>query len=182
MPEATEDATFLIATSWQALGRAEIGDDKTLTCNCTVVLIFAAFFVEANITHIIEKMGLAQEFSGFFPGTRHPGLGHKMSWFFNRFLVEDKARSSKELYSEHFQSQLKSAFPGFGEIYDFRNSLAHGLIDKTLANLNDAKRLRAAAKAIVEQLFEIAASNGHELPRVVTYQMAITSNDLSTEL
>jgi len=57
MPEATEDAVFLIATSYQALGRASVGDDETMTCNCTVVLVFAAFFIEANLSHIIKERG-----------------------------------------------------------------------------------------------------------------------------
>ena len=80
MAEATGDAVFLFATSLQALGRAAQGDDETRTCNCTVVLIFAAFYTEANLTHIIKEMGeykiMWQDLQG-----GNPGLYLKFSCF-----------------------------------------------------------------------------------------------------
>jgi len=47
MPEVTPDATLIIATSWQALSRAETGDERASICNCTVIIVFAAFFTVA---------------------------------------------------------------------------------------------------------------------------------------
>jgi hypothetical protein len=43
MAEGSIDAMILISISWQALKRAELGDESTRVCNCTVVLVFAFF-------------------------------------------------------------------------------------------------------------------------------------------
>lgn len=52
MPEASKDATLIIATSWQALNRAETGDERTMICNCTVMIVFAAFYIETNLMSV----------------------------------------------------------------------------------------------------------------------------------
>lgn len=48
MPEGSEDATILIATSWQALKRAKAGDERTMITNCAVVIVFAGFFYRSK--------------------------------------------------------------------------------------------------------------------------------------
>ena len=56
MPEGSLDATILIATSWQALKRAKGGDERTMITNCTIVIVFASFFIEANLNRIIRPL------------------------------------------------------------------------------------------------------------------------------
>ena len=174
MPEATEDAVFLIATSFQALGRAKLGNDQTRTCNCTVVLIFAAFYIEANLTHIIDEMGDFNKMKSFVGG-RNPGLYAKLSWFYNMYVRSKQSQDKDDLFTREFREELDGYFPGFEEIRDYRNNVSHGTIVKSLANYDDAIRLRGQAKDIVSELFAIAKKVGHEIPRAITYQMAISS-------
>jgi hypothetical protein len=172
MPEASHDATITIATSWQALGRAETSDERMIISNCTVAIVFAAFYIEANLNHIIERMGKTYEMMEFYG--YHPGLRDKLAWFYIKFCADDKMKAKKEIYKE-----LIPRFPGFDGIYSFRNSVSHGEIDRSLANPEDAKRLRTQAKAIVNDLFNIAKQNGYEIPRGITYEAAISSEDVT---
>jgi len=172
MPEASSDATIIIATSWQALARAETGDERTIISNCTVIIVFAAFYIEANLNHIIETMDRTYEMMEYY-GYRS-GLKDKLAWFYVKFCSDDKMKSKKEIYKE-----LIPRFPGFDEIYSFRNSVSHGVIDRSLANLEHAKRLRTQAKAIVNDLFDIAKQTGYEIPRGVAYEAAISSEDIT---
>ena len=176
MPEGSVDATILLATSWQALKRAKSGDERTMICNCTIVVVFAAFFIEANLNHIIEKMGKTTEMLQFL-GNANSGLQHKLAWFYNRFVARPKAVSKRQMYKNGIDRKLRRRFPGFYEIYDFRNNISHGIIDRHTANLGDAKRLRVSAKAIVDELFQISEKAGYQIPRSVTYEVAITLNE-----
>ena len=110
IPEATKDATFLITTSWQALGRTTQGGERTMTCNCTVVLVFAAFYIEANLTHIIDEMNDIEKMRDFFHPTQFPGLKNKLSWFYNKYVEEGKATSKRELYADGFRKNLLERF------------------------------------------------------------------------
>lgn len=56
MPEISKDASILIGISWQALKRAEKGDDRTKISDCPVAMVFAGFFIEANLNQLIEVL------------------------------------------------------------------------------------------------------------------------------
>ena len=60
MSELSEDAAILIATSWQAMVRAEGKKPITTITNCTTMILFATFFVEATLNYIIEKFAKAE--------------------------------------------------------------------------------------------------------------------------
>jgi len=175
MPEATEDAAFLIATSWQALGRARQGDERTEKCDCTVILVFAAFYIEANLNHFIEAMGDTDEMMLFLRPARHPGLEPKLAWFYNKHVAGGVAKTRDDLHEPEFREGFLARFPGFDEIHSFRNGVAHGTIDKGIASLESAKALRQQAKDIVDSLYDIAATAGHPIDRVTTYEMAVES-------
>jgi hypothetical protein len=175
MPEINKDATLLLATSWQALGRAELGDQRALICNCTVIIVFAAFYLESNITHIIEEMDEYDDLIEF-AGNDLPGLGVKFAYLYKRLMLKDIEITKKKIYKE-----IGMEFPEAVELYDFRNKVAHGEIDRSLATLEDAKRLRQAAKEIVAKFLEIAKKAGYQIERGTTYEFAISSTDLSDE-
>ena len=175
MPEGSVDATILLATSWQALKRATNDGERTMVCNCTIVVVFAAFFIEANLNHILEEMGRGDEMFRFL-GNRNAGLQHKLAWFYNCFVAKSPAATKREMYDNGIEKKLRRKFPGFDEIYNFRNNISHGVIDRDTANLDDAKRLRANAKTIVDNLFKISAKSGYDIPRSITYEVAITSD------
>ena len=158
MPEGSVDATILLATSWQALKRAKSGDERTMLCNCAIVVVFAAFFIEANLNHMVEEMGKTAEMLQFL-GSPNAGLQHKLAWFYNRFVARPGAVTKRSMYQNGIERKLRRKFPGFNAIYNFRNNISHGIIDRHSANLKDAKRLRVSAKAIVDTLFTISAKS-----------------------
>jgi hypothetical protein len=173
MTEISKDASVLIGISWQALKRAEKGDERTKISDCTVAIVFASFFIEANLNQIVEVLGKRQEMMSFL-NIKRPGLQDKLAWFYNEYLAKPKLNSRneglKQLYTE-----LKVKFPGFDEIYEFRNKISHGKIDLTTANLADAEILRVQAKSIVNELFKIAEqATGQVIPRAITYDDAIS--------
>ncbi len=180
MPEASSDAMILITTSWQALNRVIQSDKETLICDCTVVILFAAFFVEANLNHIIDELDETEEMLDFLygqkrRGDKYPGLQDKLGWFYNQYIEKSKAVTKVQMRENGITGKLIDMFPGFDKIYQFRNDVSHGNINLALANRTDAEKLRQQAKNIVNQLFEIAFTKAdRDIPRVITYQAAIS--------
>ena len=174
MPEGSKDASILIATSWQALNRAISGNKDTLVCDCTIVILFASFFVESNLNYIIEEMNLNQDMRIFLK-KKYPGIQDKLGWYYSKFVARSKAKNQKQLYDNGIERKLRRKFPGFAKLYRFRNDLSHGVINRTTTSLKEALELRNQAKGIVVELFNIASKNGYEISRVVTYDEAIRS-------
>ena len=173
MPEVSKDASILIGISWQALRRAEKGDERTKISDCTVALVFAGFYIEANLNQIIDILGKKQEMVDFLQDKR-PGLQDKLAWFYNYYIAETKLKSKKE-GGKDLYDKLRVEFSGFNEIYKFRNDISHGNIDSSIANLADVQKLRSEAKSIVEKLFKFAEkSAGYAIPRTTTYYDAIS--------
>jgi len=166
MPEVTPDASLIIAISWQALTRAQSRNEETRIADCTVVIVFAAFFIEATLNHFIDK---AKERGGAAdPPGEYDGLHKKISWVYN-FFVADTPIADAALLA----TKLEEQFPGFDAIRRFRNGVSHGRIDRSAASIENAKHLRAAAKVIVNRLLEIARDNNIEIEREVDYRRAI---------
>jgi hypothetical protein len=172
MPEVTSDATLIIATSWQALTRAESGDERARICNCTVIIVFAAFFIEANLNHFIERASCIEGTPA--PPGEHDGLHNKVAWVFNVFVAEEPIHDSTLL-----RHRLEKEFPGIQAIREFRNNVSHGIIDRSSATLANAKDLRVKAKAIVDRILKIAEYNDIQIERGVEYEMAIELIDAS---
>lgn len=172
MPEISKDASLLIGISWQALKRAEKADEHTKISDCTVAIVFASFFIEANLNQIVEVLGKKQEMISFL-NIKRPGLQDKLAWFYNEYVAKPKLNSRSEGLKELY-TKLRVEFPGFDEIYEFRNKISHGNIDVQIANLADAETLRVQAKSIVNELFKIAEqATGQEIRRAITYGDAI---------
>ena len=174
MPEGSRDAAILIATSWQALNRVISGNKQTRLADCTVVVLFASFFIEANLNYIIEEMGLANDMRNFLV-KKHPGIQDKLGWFYNRFIARSKASNRSQLYQNGIKRKLRRKFPGFASLYKFRNDISHGVINKTASSKRETLKLRSQAKDIVAELFAIAAKHGYSIDRVITYDDAIQS-------
>jgi hypothetical protein len=175
MPESTFDESVLIAISFQAHNRAKQGDKFITLCDCIVMIVFAGFFIEANLNHIIEVMGKEQEVLDFWAYRKGTKLGmkNKLAWFYNSFATNPKinlinaTKNQKEKLKDELYERLRVGFPGFDEIYNFRNGISHGKIDSSTANLVDAERLRQQAKNIVNELFRLAENAGYHIPRDV---------------
>lgn len=173
MPEVTADATFILATSWQALGRAETGDERARVCNCTVIIVFAAFYIEANLNHFIDKAAALPELPP--PPGEDKGLQRKLGWLYNSFIAASPVTDLADL-----ESKLEEEFPGFQRIRRFRNNVSHGVIDRSVATLDVAKELRKSAKAIVERIIAVGRDRGLDIEPSVEYEMAIASSEAAT--
>ena len=180
MPEGTTDATILIATSFQALNRVIQDKKDTMVCDCTIVILFAAFFIEANLNHIIDQLDKHQEMLDFLygkkrHGEKYPGLQDKLGWFYNQYIEKSKVLNKTQMRENGINKKLVEKFPGFEKIYQFRNNISHGKVDLSMTNRETAEELRQKAKNIVHQLFDIAAAEtGYTISRDITYKNAVS--------
>lgn len=173
MPEVSNDAAILIATSWQALQRSLNSNHVTQLCDRTIVILFAGFFVEANLNEIIERLNLKQKMQKFLGP--HPGLQDKLAWFYNQFATRQKASNRSQLFKMGIKRKIRRRFPGFAELYRFRNDISHGIINRTAQSQPKTLKLRKQAKDIVELLFDITRKAGNNILRDTTYWKAIAS-------
>lgn len=174
MPEVSKHAAILIATSWQALNRAIERVPNRILCDCTVVILFASFYVEANLNDIIEKLHKTPQMKSFFNPQRFPGPQDKLAWFYNEHVAKKRALTKRKLYAKGIKRKIRRRFPGFAELYRFRNDISHGVINRSADSLKETRRLRKQAKDMVNELFKIAEkSAGRPIPRVTNYYDAI---------
>jgi hypothetical protein len=173
MAEGSKDAMILITTSWQALGRAIQNNPETIICDCSVVTLFAGFFIEANLNYIVEELHVKKEMVAFLNNNRFPGLQDKLAWFYNKYIARGKAKTKKELFDNRIKSKLRRHYPGFATLYRFRNDLSHGVINDTARSIQKVIELRQQAKNIVDDLYDVIASAGYTISRDITYQKAI---------
>jgi len=174
VPEGSADAAILIAISWQALNRVIRGNSKTLLADCTVLILFAGFFVEANLNYIIEEMGMTERMRKFLHKD-YPGLQDKLGWYYNEFVARSRATNKKQMYDNGIKRKLRTKFPGLAKILRFRNDISHGKINESARSVSEARRLRAQAKTIVDILFDIADNAGFKIDRDITYDAAIAA-------
>lgn len=175
MPEAGPDAPILIATSWQALNRARQDRPDTQLCDCTVAILFAGFFVEANLNKIIQELSMTGQMKSFLK-SKYPGLQDKLAWFYNEFVARSKAASHHELYNRRdIKTKVRKRFSGFAKLYGFRNDVSHGVINRSARSLANTERLRQQAEEMVAEFFAIMQKHGHYIPRSTTYHQAIES-------
>jgi hypothetical protein len=175
LPEAGRHAPILIATSWQALGRAVNEGPDALICNCTVVVLFAGFYVEANLNHIVQRLNMRSRLKAFTGGKNYPGLQDKLAWFYNEFVARIPSADFRKAGRRGIARKVRKRFPGFAQLYRFRNDISHGVINKNGRSLATAQRLRRQATEMVAQLFAILKRRGHRIPRTTTYWQAIRS-------
>jgi hypothetical protein len=179
MSEGSEHAAILIATSYQALNRAIQANPETLITDCTVLILFSGFYVEATLNHIFDSTNKNIE---AFPisqinlrGKSHPGMKDKLTWFYNEFIEENRATSWNEIRDNRIAEKTINMFPGFSELHDFRNDISHGRINESAKSLATAQNLRQNAKDIVGRLYAITFEKGYIVPRLVTYRDAIAT-------
>lgn len=179
MSEGSEHAAILIATSYQALNRAVQGNQDMLITDCTVLILFAGFYVEATLNHIFESTD--KDIRAFpnnetaMHGKQNIGMKDKLAWFYNEFIEDDKATNWSDLRDKGIHAKLGTMFPGFSELHSFRNDISHGRINESAKSLETAQKLRQQAKDLVGQLYTITSTNGFTVPRLITYRDALAS-------
>lgn len=172
MAHSSKHPPILIAISWQALNRALSGRVDTKACDCTVVILFAGFYLEANLNDLIEQLGRTREMRAFLR-KRHPGLGDKLAWFYNKYVARVRAVSKDDFRRAGVHRKIRTRFPGFAKLYRFRNDLSHGVVNSSAQSLAEAQRLRSQTKDIVKSLFKIAERRGHVVSQSVDSYKAI---------
>jgi hypothetical protein len=178
LPEGSKNAAILIAISYQALQRQLASKDpNTQKANCTVVILFAGFYIEATLDYIVSALGMKSKMLGFLnpSGNKHyhPGIQQKLAWFYNEFVARDKATSSSQFKQFSTYSKLRRKFKGFAGLYKFRNDVSHGRVNRSADSLSKTQNLRDQAKAIRRQLYEIAQKRDPTIRPDTTYQKAI---------
>jgi len=171
MPEATYDATFLVTISHQAMQRACDGDQLTQPFDCIVVIIFAGFYIEANLNYIIKNIGRNKDLYKYF-NRQNLGLGQKLAWFYNEYIARKKAEKVEDLGKNglNIYRKMSKKFHGIGEIRRYRNLISHGKVDTIGLNILTADHLRQRAIDITNDLYKIAKSNGFEMKRLVSFE------------
>ena len=179
MTEGSDDAAILIAVSYQALHRALSEKEDKLFTNCTVMILFAGYYVEASLNYILDATGVKIK---AFPldadnknGKTNPGLRDKLLFFYNEFMAYPKAKNWDELGESVRNWKLEETFPGFRALRGFRNDVSHGVINMSAMDLDYAKRIRQQAKDIVNQLYRITSEKGYKIARLTTYKKAIAA-------
>jgi hypothetical protein len=181
MSEGSEHAAILIAASYQALYRTALDIPDTLLTDCTILVLFAGFYVEATLNHILEQSGQKAKLQQFplskrnHQGKKHPGMQDKLAWFYNEFMDQTRATNWRELYDGGIVVKLGEEFPGFVELHEFRNDISHGEINQSAKSLDTAKRLRQQAKDLVNKLYDITHEKGYDVSRLMTYHDALAS-------
>lgn len=161
MPEGSKDAALLIGISYQARQRQLVfPNPNTQRADCTVVIVFAVFYLEATIDVIVEQMNLKKKMDSFLNPNHsnyyQPGLQDKLGWFYNEFIARDKAKTKSQLYKKGIARKLRRKFPGFAKLYKFRNDVSHGVIGRPAVSLKDTQDLRDQAQAIRDLLYQVA--------------------------
>jgi hypothetical protein len=174
MPEGSRQAAILIATSYQALNRAVAGRQDTLVADSTVLILFAGFYIEATLNYIAEYTGNSATMAEFLKND-YPGMQDKLAWFYNEYVAKRKAINKKDLFKSGIKTKLRRRYPGFAELYKFRNDISHGQVNRCAGSLATAKRLRQNAKDLVADLYSATSKAGCKVPRIVTYQDAMSS-------
>jgi len=180
MSEVSKNAAIFLATSYQALDRAEKTGGAIKFCNSIVTLIFACFYMEETIDIIIETLNKSDEMHKFL-NDDYPGIFKKFAWFFNYYLSDDKKSKDRLLKNQNYSYTMEvinQAFPHFKELYKFRNNISHGKINEIVQNFENVIIFRQAAKDKVTKILNI--SNLNEM-RNITYQSAILNLSESYE-
>jgi hypothetical protein len=180
VPELGRDAPVLIAASFQARERQRVmPNPDSLRTDCTVMIVFAVFYIEATVDAIVEKMKMRSQMNAFLNPKNnkyyHPGLRHKLGWFYNEFVATDKVTTKKQLFKrEHnITRKIQRKFPGYAKLYKFRNGVSHGTIPSVADSLADSEALRQQAKDIRTELYVIAQRHDPTVKPETTYQDAI---------
>lgn len=179
MSEGSKDAAILIAVSYQALMRAKTNNGERRFTDCTVLILFAGFYIEATLNYIFETTG--KDITSFplsddnNRGRINCGLNDKLIYFYNEFVKDREATNWQELRLLSRTWQVEHTFPGLRALIDFRNTISHGEISMDAMSIGYAMEMRQRAKEIVNQLYQITEAKGFKIERLTTYKKAIAA-------
>lgn len=177
MSEGNHDAAFLIAVSYQALIRAIENNPGTPAADCTVLILFAGYYVEATLNHIFSSLEKDIKAFAYNKISKASGMNDKLMLFYNEFIEDNKATNWKELRDRKLDTKLNEMFPSYSELRAFRNDISHGKINGMANSLDKALELRQQAKDLTGRFYAITAEKGYNVQRLTTYREAIAYLD-----
>ena len=174
--EVSEDARFLINTSYQAYVRIDVNDTDTLYFNILVAIFFLGMYLEESIDHIIEQMDGKYEEMKVYLKPHPPGLLNEFVWYYNEFIAEKNGEPKEVKGDIYFNKnlpetigKLEKEFEGFTTIYQFRNDIAHTKLNDAInrikseyVDIANVDALRTCAKKITDKLVNIAQDAGYK--------------------
>jgi hypothetical protein len=174
MPEGSKQAAILIATSFQAMNRVAQGNKDALVSDATVMILFSCFYIEATLNYIADFTGNDDAMTRFLERP-YPGMQDKLAWFYNKYVARKKSLNRRQLFQSGITAKLRRKYPGFSELYKFRNDISHGQVNRCAASNATATRLRQNAKDLVAALYDATLRIGVEVPRITTYNEAVAT-------
>jgi len=169
MPEATQDAMFLITISWEALNRSAQEDNDSRISDHLITMFFSVVFIEANLNYIVNYLSLSTDLISFYKN--RPGLRIKLCYFYNRFIARKKVNRYCQL--KNIDKKIQRKFKDFNQLNNFRDNLAHGYVDPNICTIKNARSFRKSAKDIVDELFKVLEKKGYKIERKTTYDEVI---------
>ena len=202
--EVSDDAMVLITVSFGAFNRVLFAGKSIQVlgnarpCDELVTVVFLGLYVEASLTHIIKEMGEI-ECLKIYCNKRNMydiHLLHKLVYFYNTHISKTRKEQKKASYNEFIKvypyksnssttqtvvQKLDGEFPGFKDIYEFRNKISHGELEEAVSRIiteyqdvNTVKNLRDQAKSIVDKLVMYARKDGHKnISKGIKYDEAL---------
>jgi hypothetical protein len=182
MAEGNPDTAILVAISFQAMSRLDrLAREATRVADTTVMLFFAAVYLEGTLDYIVSFSGKKRRMLKFlYPKKRRrysrPGLQQKLAWFHNECIAVERCPDRASLTNRKIGARLRFLFPGFGRLKAFRNAVAHGHIEEV--DLSMARKLRDGVKTVVDRLYDAAEQEwGRKIDRITTYDAATRTLD-----
>jgi hypothetical protein len=184
MAEGNPDTAILVAISFQAMQRLKRQSEETRVADTTVMLLFAALYLEGTIDYIVSFSGKNRRMITFLnplPKSKKkskkrrrrflPGLRLKLTWFHNECIAANRCPGRVSLKPK-IGSRLRRMFPDFRVLNAFRDSVAHGHIHEI--DPARAKDIRGERKDVVNRLYDAAEAKwGTHVDRITTYDAAI---------
>jgi hypothetical protein len=179
MAEGNPDTAILVAISFQAMQRLKhLPREDTRVADTTVMLFFAAVYLEGTVDYIVGAYGKKRSmFKFLYPRGRgrhqHPGLKQKLAWLHNACIAQDgdRCNSRSMLTYRKIGARLRYMFPGFRKLNDFRNTVGHGRVLEV--SFGEALALRKETKATVDRLYDAAEDEWSKpIERITTYRAA----------
>ncbi|MEN6511595.1 MAG: hypothetical protein ABFD00_07155 [Chloroherpetonaceae bacterium] len=172
MAEVNNNASILIATSFQAIERAKVSSAPE---NLMISLVFLGFYLEENLDFIIETLNKKNELIKFFNKKNNHGLLDKFGWFYNSYIASERLQKSNKKFMRCLLKNLEERYPGFKKIYEYRNHVSHGKINSSV-NIQKVGQLRQTAKAITDDLLEIVnQKESISIKKNINYKDAIAN-------
>jgi hypothetical protein len=151
MPEVCQNATILLAISWQAFDRIKSDRFDLRVCDSVVAIVFSCFYMEESFNVIIDEV--VKRNHDLKKPSRDSGMLKKCLWLFNELYLDNEQRLENPYKKTNNEFDLLlplcQEFPEFRKLLQLRNDISHGEVEKIIPYLDEISHLRQSAKDII---------------------------------